>query len=229
MAKKLDYYIRDIQTNAIVKDSEVSDPSQLLGITGAAINNALNRSSMLLNNNRYLIHRDADVLRNAPIVMYAAQCRYEATLIRVSTTSMDIVYQTKEPTAIGGLEVYPNFPVNHLSQLAGCSLARVMIKTPITIVMSGFKLIVKCVEPKSIDHVTVDLVKGSLSFYTLEGDDTDTRLTMEEMLVHLANVSGIGPFVYTPSIFEIYRILSKLSRGKTATVFGCTFTKHPHK
>ena len=229
MATKLDYYIRDIQTNHIVKDSDVADPRILLGVSGAVINNTLNRGNMLLYRNRYLIHRDSGFLRDAPIVLYSAQCRYEVTLSRVTTSSTDIVYQTKEPTVIGDLEVYPNFPVSSIAQLAGCSLARVMINTAITLVMSGFKLVIKCVEPKSIDPITVDLMKGSVSFYTLTDDDTDTRLTLEEMLVHLANLSGIGPFVYTPSIFEIYRKLLKLSRGKTTTEFGCTFTKHAHK
>lgn len=229
MAAKREFYIRDIQTNRIVKNTEVDDLRKLLGLTGTGINNGLNRDTLLLNNHRYLIHLDKTVLRDAPIIISSQQCCYEVTLTKVTAMSSEVVYQTKEPVGMSGLDIYPKYPIPSLGLTTGCALARVMINTPITLVMSGYKLVIRCVLPKSIEPVTLDLIRGSLSYYTLAEDDKDTHLTMEEMVAHLATTAGIGPVVYPPMIFEIYRKLLKMSRGKTLTAFGCTFEKHDRK
>ena len=229
MAPKLPFYIRDIVTEQIVQDSEITDIPTMLDAPRTRISSVLERRYTWLFRNRYMIHRDKDILAHTPILIAPDSCEYNVTLLKISTFDNTVVFQTETPVTLSQLHIDTQFGISRMLVEQAAMLARVTPTIPISVMARGFKIVIQVYTPPSIRPITIDMLHGAnmIYQYSLFDGTLSEPISHAELFHILATRRGMGPMIFPAEIGTIYREITNLKKGKIGKIGSTGVLKTP--
>ena len=193
------------------------------------IKSLLHRRAFSLIDDRYIVHRDRELLAEAPIVMMPSALRFQTKL--VNGANGITLYESKSPVLWSTLFYHERYGVPVLQVELASMMAIEQPGRDILVHTADFRIYNKLCLPESISPIKIDwFVKNSVAF-TVMGPDHDDPTPMSEaqVLSIVARGLNIGPDTYGVNIFPPMRQLRKLPKRKSMTFRGNLITKLAHR